>query len=100
MTIDDLKSHRSDQIRVLNRVSELLRHRTLADGREQRAVDRLGDRDRAIERYGDYAGRIELSETDGLSCEPSASGHFDLHESANVDWSNRVQEYLLLGSEA
>lgn len=63
-------------------------------------VDRLGDRDRAIERYGDYAGRIELSETDGLSCEPSASGHFDLHESANVDWSNRVQEYLLLGSEA
>jgi hypothetical protein len=63
-------------------------------------VDRLGDRDHAIERYGDHAGRIELSEADGLSCEPNASGHFDLHEAANVDWSNRVGEYFPLGSEA
>jgi hypothetical protein len=63
-------------------------------------VDRLGDLDRAIERYGDHAGRIELREADGLSCEPNASGHFDLHEAANVDWSNRVEEYFPLGIEA
>jgi hypothetical protein len=55
-------------------------------------VDRLGDLDRAIERYGDHAGRIELREADGRSCEPNASGHFDLHEAVNVDWSNRVEE--------
>ncbi|HEX2690787.1 MAG TPA: hypothetical protein VHN14_29425 [Kofleriaceae bacterium] len=62
-------------------------------------VDRLGDRDRAIERYGDHVGRIELSEADGICCDPDSSGHFDLHEAADVDWSNRVDEYFELANK-
>jgi hypothetical protein len=57
-------------------------------------ADRLGDRDRAIERYGDHVGRIELSEADGVCCDAGSSGHFDLHEAADVEWAGRVEEYF------
>jgi hypothetical protein len=70
-----------------------------AAARYEDLVDRLGDRGRAIERYGDHVGRIELSEADGLCCDASSSGHFDLHEATDVDWSNRVEEYVELVSE-
>ncbi|HWO20782.1 MAG TPA: hypothetical protein VNO30_18575 [Kofleriaceae bacterium] len=62
-------------------------------------ANRLGDRDRAIERYGDHVGRVDLTEADGLCCEANASGHFDLHEAADVDWSGRVLEYFEIEHE-
>lgn len=59
----------------------------------------IGDGAFAIGRYGDHAGRISLRESDGVCCEPNLSGHFDLHEAADVNWSGRVEKYFELGSE-
>lgn len=62
-------------------------------------VNRIGDLALARVRYGDHVGRIEIHESDGVCCDPNSSGHFDLHEAADVNWSGRVDEYFELGSE-
>lgn len=70
-----------------------------AIARYEDLVGRLGGRARAVERYGDHVGRIQLSAADGLCCGANSSGHFDLHEAKGVNWSDRVEEYTELWSE-
>jgi hypothetical protein len=43
-SVEAVSTQKSERVRLLSRISELLRDRALNEGREQRAVDRLGER--------------------------------------------------------
>ena len=42
-------------------------------------------------KYGEFVGKLKLSESDGLLSAPSRDGHLDLHQHENVDFASRVE---------
>lgn len=54
----------------------------------------LSDREDAASRYGDHIGVLGLMRSDGLmSPTNQVTGHIDLHQEANVLFSDRIAEY-------